>query len=269
MEIFILILIGIAGGLIAGMMGVGGGIIFTPVLYFLFEHAEVANPVQWSVASGLFCTFVAASSSTVRQATNKHLFVKEGLLLGAFGAAGITLGKLVLTSGYYNHREFAVFFSLILFYSAYMMFRRGADKTSEYKRKFGELSPKAAFVSGGIGGFVASLAGVGGGGVMVPIMNIFFKQPFPKAVSISHLGMTLMITVGLIQLLLQPVDTAGISSYTFGYVDVGAALPLSGGGLIGALVGTNLSRKINRSYLQWGFALLATIMGGRLLLSVF
>ena len=269
MEPFLLILFGLAGGLIAGMMGVGGGIIFTPVLFFLFERAGVPDPVQWSVASGLFCTFVAASSSTIRQASNKHLFVKEGLLLGAFGAVGITLGKLVLTSGHYNRAEFAVLFSLILFYSGYMMFRRGKDRTDEYKRDFSDLSPKAAFISGGVGGFVASLAGVGGGGVMVPIMNIFFKQPFTKAVSISHLGMTLMLSVGLIQLLLQPVETPGISPYTLGYVDLGAALPLSGGGLIGALIGTTLSRKINRSYLQWGFALLALIMGGRLLLSVF
>ncbi len=67
MEIVILIIIGIVGGLVAGSMGVGGGIIFTPVLFVLFDEAGIENSVQWSVASGLLCTFSTALSSTIRQ----------------------------------------------------------------------------------------------------------------------------------------------------------------------------------------------------------
>lgn len=81
MELWLLIIIGLFGGIIAGSMGVGGGIIFTPVLYFLFEDAGIAQPVQWSVSSGLLCTFAAASSSTIRQIAHQHLFLKEGILL--------------------------------------------------------------------------------------------------------------------------------------------------------------------------------------------
>lgn len=269
LEPFLLILIGILGGLIAGSMGVGGGIIFTPVLFFLFEEAGFEDSVQWSIASGLFCTFTAAVTSTIRQQLNQNFYLKEGLLLGVFGAIGISIGKWILTSGYYEREQFVVFFSGILFYAAYMMFKRGNDTSDESNMVFNGFKLKAAFITGGVGGTIASLAGVGGGGIMVPIMNLIFKQPFKKAVSISHLGMSILLFVGLIQLALVDVKIVGISPYHLGYVDIGAAFPLALGGLFGANFGTIINHKINRKYLQWGFAVLATMMAFRLLWGVF
>ncbi len=269
MELIVLLIIGLVAGLIAGLMGVGGGVIFTPVLFVLFEEAGVENSVQWSVASGLLCTFVAAGSSTVRQYLQDNIFWVEGIKLGILGAIGITLGKLLLTSSYYNREQFVIFFSLILFYAAYMMFRRGNDSSKESNRDFKELKFPQLFVTGGVGGFIASLAGVGGGGIMVPIMNLFYKQPFRKAVSVSQLGMTILILSGVIQLALIDVSIEGITKFSMGYVDFGAALPLAFGGLIGGFGGAFLNHKINRKYLQWGFAVLAVVMAFRLLWGVF
>lgn len=269
MEFFVLLIIGLIAGLIAGLMGVGGGIIFTPVLFFLFEGAGVEQSVQWSVASGLFCTLIAAGSSTVRQYLQNNIFWAEGIKLGVLGALGITLGKLVLTSPYYSREEFVLFFSLILFYAAYMMFQRGKDASKESERSFSKLRLPQLLVTGGFGGFIASLAGVGGGGIMVPIMNLFYKQPFRKAVSVSQLGMVILILAGVIQLALSEVSSSGLTQFTLGFVDFGAAGPLAIGGLIGGFGGAYLNHKINRKYLQWGFAVLAVVMAGRLLTSVF
>lgn len=269
MELIILLIIGVAAGLIAGLMGVGGGIIFTPVLFFLFEEAGVENSVQWSVASGLFCTLIAAGSSTVRQYLQKNIFWKEGIQLGILGIIGVTLGKLILTSSYYNREQFVVLFSVILFYGAFMMFKRGRDKSKESEWEVPTLKINQLFITGGAGGFIASLAGVGGGGIMVPIMNLFYRQPFRKAVSVSQLGMTILILSGVIQLALSENFSSGITEYTLGFVDFGAALPLAVGGLFGGFVGALLNQKINRKYLQWGFALLAVVMATKLILSVF
>ncbi|SMO77662.1 sulfite exporter TauE/SafE family protein [Gracilimonas mengyeensis] len=268
LELFLLLLLGLFAGVLAGLLGIGGGIIFTPVLFFLFEGAGVENPVIWTIASGLFCTFVAASGSLVRQYVQKNVFWKEGLILGLMGAIGISVGKLVVTSSYYSRKEFVIFFSAILLYAAYMMFGRGKDKSDEYDRKFQPMKLKQSFVTGGIGGFVAALAGVGGGGVMVPIMNLFYKQPFRKAVSVSHLAMIIMVTSGWVQLAIEPGAVSGLTGYSIGFVDFGAALPLSLGGLIGGFGGAFLNHKIKRKYLQWGFAIMAIAMAARLLWSI-
>ncbi|WP_020403176.1 sulfite exporter TauE/SafE family protein [Gracilimonas tropica] len=264
-ELIILLLIGIGAGVLAGLLGIGGGIIFTPVLFFLFEGAGVENPVIWTIASGLFCTFVAASGSLVRQHMQDNVFWSEGIKLGIMGAIGVFAGKMVLTSPYYSREEFVIFFSMMLLYAAYMMFGRGKDQGDEYERAFEPLRLKQSFVTGGIGGFVAALAGVGGGGVMVPIMNLFYKQPFRKAVSISHLAMVIMGLSGWGQLALEPGAISGITEYSLGYVDFGAALPLSLGGLAGGFGGALLNHKIKRKWLQWGFAILAVAMAGRLI----
>lgn len=267
-ELIFLLIIGLFAGVLAGLMGIGGGIIFTPVLYFLFDGAGVENPVIWTIASGLFCTFVAASGSLVRQYMQKNVFWSEGIILGLMGAIGVYLGKQVLTSPYYSREEFVIFFSIMLIYAAYMMFGRGKDKGDEFDRAFEPMKLKQSFVTGGIGGFVASLAGVGGGGVMVPIMNLFYKQPFRKAVSVSHLAMIIMVTSGWGQLALEPGAISGITEFSVGYVDFGAAFPLSVGGLIGGFGGAYLNHKIKRKWLQWGFALLAVLMAGRLIYSI-
>ncbi|MDZ7808113.1 MAG: sulfite exporter TauE/SafE family protein [Gracilimonas sp.] len=267
-EIIILLVIGLGAGVLAGLLGIGGGIIFTPVLYFLFSGAGVEEPVIWTIASALFCTFIAASGSMVRQYMQKNVFLMEGLLLGLMGAIGIYVGKQILTSPYYKETEFVIFFSMMLIYVSWMMFRRGSDTSSEIKRDYEDMNLGSSFVTGGIGGFVASLAGVGGGGVMVPIMNLFYKQPFRKAVSISHLGMILMVTTGWLQLAFEPGAISGITDFNIGYVDFGAAFPLSIGGLVGGFGGAYLNLKVNRKWLQWGFGILAIAMAIRLIWSI-
>jgi uncharacterized membrane protein YfcA len=269
MSFELLILIGLVAGLVAGLMGVGGGIIFTPVLYFLFEEAGIENSVLWTIGSGLFCTFIAAIGGTIRQYIQNNFFLKEGIYLGALGMIGVFLGKLVITSSYYSQKQFSVFFSLMLFYAAYMLFKRGRDKTDEFERKYDAIGFKAASVTGGLGGFVAALAGVGGGGIMVPVLNLFFKQPFKKTVSVSQLGMVIMVFSGWIQLALMSPEGAGLTETTLGFVDFGAALPLSIGGLIGGFGGALLNQKISRTFLQWGFAVLAVTMATRLIWSTF
>lgn len=264
-EILILLALGLAAGVLAGLLGIGGGIIFTPVLFFLFEAEGVANPVLWTVASGLFCTFVTASGSTLRQYLQKHVFWLEGIKLGALGAVGVYIGKQLITSPYYSRTEFVIFFSSMLIYVAFMMFRRGKDNENEYNREFTRMGLKETSITGGLGGFVAALAGVGGGGVMVPIMNLFYKQPFRKAVSVSQLAMIIMVTSGWLQLAFEPGAISGITEFSVGYVDFGAALPLSLGGLAGGFGGAFLNHKINRKYLQWGFAVLAVAMAARLI----
>ncbi|MFP8487585.1 sulfite exporter TauE/SafE family protein [Gracilimonas sp. Q87] len=267
-EIIILLIIGLGAGVLAGLLGIGGGIIFTPVLFFLFSGAGVEDPVIWTIASALFCTFIAASGSLVRQYIQKNVFLKEGLLLGLMGAIGIFAGKQVLTSPYYKETEFVIFFSLMLIYVSWMMFSRGKDTSNEFDRTYVDMTVGRSFVTGGIGGFVASLAGVGGGGVMVPIMNLFYKQPFRKAVSVSHLGMIIMVTTGWLQLAFETGAVSGITEFNVGYVDFGAALPLSIGGLVGGFGGAYLNHKINRKWLQWGFGVLAIAMAIRLIWSI-
>ncbi len=263
-----LLLIGLIAGIIAGLLGVGGGIIFTPVLFFLFTEEGVNDPVLWTIGTGLLCTCVASIGGSIRQKLQDNIFLHESLRVGILGSIGVFAGKLIIISPYYSDRIFVIVFVTLLVIVSVMMFMRGRDKNLEDERKYEDITYSKSFFVGGIGGLIASLAGVGGGGIMVPIMNLVYKQPFRKAVSISSLAIVLITFSGVVQLTAYEVNEVPISPYFWGYVDFGAAFPLVVAGLVGGFAGAHFNHRIGRKKLQWGFALLALAMAIRLVWTI-
>lgn len=269
MEILALFALGIVAGIIAGLFGLGGGILFTPILFVVFSNAGIQDPVVLTIGSSLFCTFVASLASSVRQYQQENFYWSEGIKVGILGAIGVYFGKLVITSPYYSKQEFVIFFSLLLLYVAFMFYHRGSKGKDNIQNADVPLGWRQSFFTGGFGGFVAALAGIGGGGVMVPLMNLLYKKEFAKSVSISSLAIVVISLSAWIQLGLAGNNVETLTLYHWGYVDFGAALPLAAGGLLGGFAGAFINLKINRRYLQYAFSILAVGMAVKLLLEVF
>jgi uncharacterized membrane protein YfcA len=269
MEIIILLLLGVIAGIVAGLFGLGGGILFTPILFIVFSDAGIENPVVLTIGSSLFCTFIAAFGSSVRQLQQKNFYLGDGLKVGIMGAGGVYLGKLVIMSSYYSQQEFVIFFSLLLIYVAYMFYQRGARQQKEIEQNDSPVTLLQSFVTGGLGGFVAALAGIGGGGVMVPLLNLVFKKNFARSVSISSLAIVLISLSGWLQLGLTGNSIGTLTEFHWGYVDFGAAFPLAVGGLLGGFLGALFNLKIDRRYLQYGFSILAIAMALKLIAEAF
>lgn len=270
MEItfIILLLLGIVAGILAGLFGLGGGILFTPILFIVFNDAGIENPVVLTIGSSLFCTFIAATGSSIRQFRQQNFYWADGLKVGLLGSLGVTVGKWVITSEYYSQQVFAIFFSLLLIYVAYIFIRRGRQQSIVASDNPEPLNWSESLVTGGLGGFVAALAGIGGGGVMVPMLNLYYKRAFKKAVSVSSLAIVFISLSGWLQLALTG-SVGGMTPYYLGNVDFGAALPMAIGGLAGGFLGALLNLKINRKYLQFAFSLLALAMALKLLTEVY
>ncbi len=268
LTFLLLLLLGLIAGLLAGLFGIGGGILFTPVLFIFFSSAGVANAVVLTIGTSLFCIFIASTGSSVRQYRQNNFYLTEGLKVGILGVIGITAGKLVITSPWYSRQIFVVFFSLLLLFVAFMFFRRGSLK-EQNKRNEQSLKLSEAGVTGGIGGFVAALAGIGGGGVMVPLINLYYDRSFHRAASISSFAIVILSLAGWLQLGFTENSAAAFTEYRWGFVDFGAALPLAFGGLAGGVAGAFFNLKTDRRYLQYAFALLAVGMAVKLLIEVF
>jgi len=269
MELIILLLLGIVAGIVAGLFGLGGGILFTPILFVVFSDAGIENPVVLTIASSLFCTFVASLASSVRQYQQHNFYWSDGIKVGMLGAIGVMLGKMVITSPYYSKKEFVIFFSLLLIYVAFMFYRRGNRKSQQIENDANPITWGQSVVTGGLGGFVAALAGIGGGGVMVPLMNLLYKKKFARVVSTSSLAIVIISLSAVIQLGITGNAVQALTVYHWGYVDFGAALPLAAGGLLGGFVGALINLKIDRQYLQYAFAVIAVGMAVKLLAEVF
>lgn len=270
-DITFLILLGLGlfAGVLAGLLGIGGGILFTPILFVIFSDAGISNPVVLTIGTSLFCTFIAAFGSSVRQYGQKNLYWGEGVKVGLLGALGVTVGKWVITSPFYNQQVFVIFFSLLLLYISWIFIRRGKKNSSRTSGDDKPLKKVQIAVSGGFGGFVAALAGIGGGGVMVPLINLYYKKGFQKAVSISSLAIVFISLSGWLQLAFLSDAGQTLTQYTLGSVDFGAAFPLAIGAMVGGFFGALLNLRIKRQYLQYAFAVLALAMAVKLLAEVF
>ncbi|MGM0738422.1 MAG: sulfite exporter TauE/SafE family protein [Bacteroidota bacterium] len=265
----ILLVVGLLAGLIAGLFGLGGGILFAPVLLFLFQSGGVPEPVLWTVGTSLICNFFAALSSSFKHFQMGNLYVREGVTTGLFGVIGTFIGRFIATSPYYSEREFTIFFILILSYSLFHFLR------NRKPRRFttgDNVAPMRWYQSVSIGlasGALATLAGVGGGLILVPVMTIILSFGFLKVVSISSLAIVMITLSGWIQLALLNPSVSGYSGLHIGYVDIGVAFPLIAGSFFGARKGVRLLSVIRLRTLELALSVLLLFVVARLLYGLF
>ena len=110
------VLLGVAAGVLAGMFGVGGGILFVPTLLALGLgqlHAE---------ATSLLAILPTVAAGTWRQQRYGNVRLMEGLLMGALAAAG-TVGGVALVN-VLPVRAVKIGFAVLLVFTAYQMTRR-------------------------------------------------------------------------------------------------------------------------------------------------
>lgn len=273
-DILLLAFFGLFAGVIAGFFGVGGGIIFTPLLFFLFGEKGIQEPVAWAIGSSLFCTFTASLSSSVQQYRKGNLHPADGVRVGLFGMAGVWAGKQITLSSFYSEGVFVTFFALMLAFVAVSFYIRPHEdpETDEEKRSqppSTALGWIQAVKTGGVGGFIAALAGVGGGVAMVPIMNLAIGMRLSKAVSISSLAIVFISLSGWIQFALGEPAGSPHPGWTVGYIDFATVLPMALTTMVGGFAGVSLGRRVPESVASIGYAILtmtiAIVMVARIL----
>ncbi len=267
MIILILLILGVIAGILAGFFGVGGGLLFSPILFSLFNFLGVESPVAWAIGTSLFCTFTASLSSSIQQFKNQNIFWKEGILVGCFGVLGVFLGKQIVMSPYYTNDVFVSFFVLLLIFVAILFYRKSQSNVT--LRLSGEQMGILKITNaGGLGGFVASLAGVGGGIVLVPVMNLWYRIPITRTVSISSLAIVIISFSGWMQYAFLTNPAGGVSPYTFGYVDFGTSLPLIIGAFFGGFAGVKFNEKVSDPTIQAGFSIMVIFVAISLMINI-
>ncbi|TQN07219.1 putative membrane protein YfcA [Acidovorax temperans] len=173
-------LLGLCTGFLAGLLGIGGGMLLVPFLTYLLGARQVAPDlaVKMAIATSM-ATIVFTSVSSVR-AHHKRGAVRwdivtklaPGIVLGGFVAS---LGVFALLKGSF----LAVFFGLFVSFSAVQMF---LDKKPAPTRQMPGTTGQLG--AGGFIGFLSGLVGAGGGFVSVPFMT-WCNVPIHNAVATS------------------------------------------------------------------------------------
>lgn len=187
--------------------------------------------------------------------------------MGLLGSFGVYLGKITVTSPYYTKDVFVSLFSILLVIVAILFYRRSrSDVTMQITREsFSVPKAGAAGISGGI---IAALAGVGGGIVLVPIMNLVYKLKLSKAVSISSLAIVLISLSGWLQFAFFSGSHLGLTPYALGYVDFGSGLPLIIGAFGGGFLGVRIGHSMDQKIIQICFSILILIIAVTMISSI-
>jgi uncharacterized membrane protein YfcA len=259
---------GFAAGGLAGLIGIGGGVIFTPMLFAVYGWMDVPEGIRTplTVGTGLFCTGIAAGTSARRHFREGAVRGRMAVGVGLASAAAVgAVSWVVGTQAWYDASVFQGCFAVILLVVVVRMVSGPSGASAEASEERASSGWGAWLGTGTAAGTVAAAVGVGGGVVLVPAYSRWLRLPFHRAVGTSSATILVISTlsVGAYGLLGAGLD--GRPPLALGYVDVGTGLLLAGPAVLGAQGGAALAHRVETHWLRWGFAALAVVVAGRLL----
>jgi uncharacterized membrane protein YfcA len=162
-----LLLLGCGTGFLAGLLGIGGGMLMVPFMTLILSHRGVPAPlaVKMAIATSM-ATILFTSVSSVR-AHHKRGAVRWDVVRTL--APGIVVGGLIAGAGVFallKGTTLALVFAVFVGFSATQML---LDKKPKPTRQL--PGPAGRFTAGGAIGFVSGLVGAGGGFISVPFMT--------------------------------------------------------------------------------------------------
>jgi len=249
-EIFnLLIVLSIAAsvaGFMAGLLGVGGGIIIVPALYYAFTvlDFDIATRMHISVGTSLAIILPTSIISAKTHMEHKAVDIKLVKSFGIFIILGVIGGTFLAVN--LRTSDFILFFSIMAFIvGLFFIFFR--DKFLENPKKIKDSIKNIS----GIGvGFISVLLGIGGGSLMVPFMRTFgydIRKSIGTAAAVGFLialsGTITMIIGGNI---IDNVNTP----FSLGYINILGFIVFVPVTMIMARIGAKAVYKINKTLLS-------------------
>ncbi len=251
--LLMLAVIGAFAGVMAGLLGVGGGIILVPAFYYAFSGLGYDNAQLMQICLGTSLATIIFTSVRSVLSHHKKGAVDWKILRG--WAPGIALGAVlgvVAATGLRSATLTAVFGVLGIIVGIYLAFGNSAWR-------LGEVMPtgiKRLFASPLLG-FMSVLMGIGGGSFGVPIMTLF-GTPIHRAVATAA-GFGVIIAVPSVAgFLLAHPPVENLPPYTIGYVNIVAFLVVISMTLLTAPLGVKIAHAMDPKPLKkvFGFFLI-------------
>lgn len=249
---------GAFAGLLAGLFGVGGGLVIVPVLSFIFAaegfpEAQILHlALGTSLASILFTGFASARAHGLRGALDWRVLqcITPGILIGTF--AGSTFAAQL------HSRPLTIFFIVFEMYVATQMLLGFRPKPERQLPGFMGLSVAGLGI-----GLVSSLVGIGGGTLSVPFLT-WTNLPLHTAIGTSAaIGLPIALA-GTIGYALNGFGVASLPPYSIGFIYLPALLGLVLASMLTAPLGARLAHQLPVRYLKQLFALLLYFLALRM-----
>jgi uncharacterized membrane protein YfcA len=256
-----LIIAGVVGGLVAGMLGVGGGIVIVPVLYHVMDLLGIDPNVRMHIAVGTsLATIIPTSISSLRSHNAKGAVDWELLRRWIWPMlAGVVIGSAL--AGYAKGQALSLFFACVaLPVAIYLAFVSEA-------RRFSDHLPEGvggALLPAGISG-ISTMMGIGGGTVGVPAMTLF-GMPIHRAVGTASAFGAIISIPGTIGSIITGWGVGHLPPYSLGYVNLLGFVLIAPASYLVAPVGAHIAHNSDKRSLRMMFAFFIFITAVKMLL---
>ena len=278
-SFLILLLCGSIGGFLAGLLGVGGGMLFIPVIHEYLNGYSLTTDeiVKYTLGNSIALVFISGVSGTFRQIKMGTWDWKQSLQIGIPGALSSLAMSYAITHGdWYNKQRFqTVFLGFLLLSIGNMIFGKSkAQKINSPSNTNVELSEKQTYISptaknqktillptlvGILAGTVVSLSGLGGGIIMVPLFRMLLKKPMHQATSLSLSIVPILSISSLLQYTIsQPIQP--INPLQTGYLLWIILIPMMAGVMFFSSFGQKTAPRVPVLWLRVIFAVLSSII---------
>ncbi len=262
--IILLFALGLLNGVLAGLLGIGGGMVIVPAMIWLLPKVGVSGEhlMHMALATSMATICFTAISSSYAHHKRGSISVNSLKVLVPFIAIGGLLGAYIadLINSIWLGRIFAI--GAII-----MGVQMAMDKLPISKSAItGALIPLKVAPAGVTMGAISSLLGIGGGSVVVPYL-LYHKEKLVNAIGTAAacgLPLAIMATIGYVVLGWNQVD---LPAYHFGYVYLPAVLAIAIGSVISAPFGAYLAHKLPTALIKKIFAILMIVIGVKILIN--
>ena len=233
-------------GFMAGLLGVGGGIIIVPALYYAFTVLDFDIATRMHVSVGTSLAIIIPTSIISAKTHMEHKAVDINLVksFGIFIVLGVIGGTFLAVN--LRTSDFILFFSIMAFIvGLFFIFLR--DKFLENPKK---IKDSIKNISGVGVGFISVLLGIGGGSLMVPFMRTFGYDIRKSIGTASAIGILIAIS-GTITMIAGGKIINNVSTpFTLGYINLFGFIVFVPVTMLMARIGAKAVYKIDKKLLS-------------------
>ena len=233
-------------GFMAGLLGVGGGIIMVPALYYAFTVLDFDIATRMHISVGTSLAIIVPTSIISAKTHMEHKAVDVNLVksFGIFIVLGVVGGTFLAVN--LRTSDFILFFSIMAFIvGLFFIFFR--EKFLENPKK---INDSIKNISGVAVGFISVLLGIGGGSLMVPFMRTFGYDIRKSIGTASAIGILIAIS-GTITMITGGEIINNISTpYSIGYINLFGFIVFVPVTMLMARIGAKAVYKIDKKLLS-------------------
>jgi uncharacterized membrane protein YfcA len=259
-EVILYLLTGAAAGLSAGLLGIGGGLIIVPILFFIFSHQPVPSEhvMHMALATSL-ATIIVTSLSSARAHHKRGAVLwpivfdlSPGIIIGAW------LGAMFASALASNTlRPVFGVFELLVAIHLLVNYIPDTHTTSINRTK--------SITGGVVIGGISSIVGIGGGTLTVPFL-LWHNISIRNAVASSAACGFPIAVAGTVTYIFSGWSMESLPAYTLGYVYLPAFAMIIITSIITAPFGASLAHKLPEKTLRLLFAMFLLVLGFKMLL---